>query len=263
MTIKLKDRIDSYQSNSSHRLLDRVPLVLIINGKSFSKVTSLLEKPYCSAFAESLYATAFRLSSEIDGCVFTYSFNDEIVCICKNDQTVDTMPWFNNDLQKICSVVSSLATLHFNNSILANDINLFGDAIFSVKAFNVPNITEVVNTLIFKQQQNFYVSVHNACIYEMLHKGYNTVQVKEMLNGLSIDDKISLLKETCDIEFNSYPSPFKRGVAFYKTPHLINESIKYKWKINIELPIFTNEQVFLTNIIKNGTDIVRDLKSNK
>jgi tRNA(His) 5'-end guanylyltransferase len=79
-----------------------------------------------------------------------------------------------------------------------------------------------------------------------------------MLNGLSIDEKIDLLKQEVDIDFNSYPLAFRRGVACYKVPRITNDgSTKNKWTINHELPIFTKDQSFLSNIFKNGADIFR------
>ena len=50
--IKLKDRINSYQEISDHKLMARVPLVITINGRAFSKGTELLDKPYCQKFSE-------------------------------------------------------------------------------------------------------------------------------------------------------------------------------------------------------------------
>ena len=112
---KLKDRIAVYENTADTKLLPRLPLIVTINGRSFSKITSLLEKPYCPKFAECMYATMQRLVQEIDGSVFAYSFSDEIIIVARNDQTLDTHPWYDNKVQKIVSAVSSVASAHFNN----------------------------------------------------------------------------------------------------------------------------------------------------
>lgn len=252
---KLKDRIESYYNSTDYHLLNRVPLVISVNGRNFSKVTSLIDKPYCEKFTDSMLSTAIKLCSEIEGTVFAYHYNDEIVIIARNDQHTETMPWHNNRIQKICSVVSSIATLHFNN--VSSSLNLLGDALFTTQIFVVPNVAEAINTFVYKQQQNFHIAVHSACIYELL-KTHDKNFIKDTLTGLSLDEKIDLLHQECGINFNKYPIIFRRGAAVYKVPKLSGDVMKNKWVINGELPIFTKDQSFLSNIFRNGSDIFRD-----
>jgi tRNA(His) 5'-end guanylyltransferase len=76
-----------------------------------------------------------------------------------------------------------------------------------------------------------------------------------MIAGLSVDEKINLLFEECNIVFNNYPKVFRRGAALYKAPNIVNGIIKNKWIINEDLPIFNKNQSFISNILKNGLDI--------
>lgn len=254
---KLKDRIAVYENTADTKLLPRLPLIITVNGRSFSKITSLLDKPYCSKLADCMYSTMLRLVNEIDGAVFAYCFNDEIIIVARNDQTLDTNPWYDNKVQKIVSAVSSVATLHFNNCAAATELNLIGDAIFIAKSFVVPNITEAINVMVSKQQQAFQSSMNFACFYEFLKK-YNKEEIKEMLSGTSLDEKIDLLNQECEIDFNEYPPEFRRGVACYRSPQLVSEGVlKHKWVLNPEIPIFTRDHSFLGNIFKGGHDIVR------
>jgi tRNA(His) 5'-end guanylyltransferase len=254
--LKLKDRIDSYQESSDYKLLARVPLIICINGRSFAKASALLEKPYDVKLAECMHSTMLRLCSEIEGTLFGYHFNDEIVIVTRNDQGPETSPWYDNKLQKICSITSSIATGHFDDCASSIKLQLTGDPIFYSQVFAVPNIMEATNTIVFKQQNNFLTSIQLACLYELLKK-YEKNTIKEMLSGLSMDEKIDLLKQECDVDFNDYPTSFRRGAACYKIPKIVNETIKNKWFINEELPIFTKDQSFLSNIFKNGADIFR------
>lgn len=252
MSTKLIDRINGYISTSNYKLLNKLPVIITVNGRSFSKTTSLLEKPYCSQFMEALCATASRLIQEIDGVVFAYCFSDEIVIIARNDQNNDTISWCDNIIQKIVSIVSAISTLYFNN--YASSINLnIGEAIFQTNAFMVPNITEAINTLIFKQQHNLQESVQQACFYEFLKKGMNKNEIKEMTNGVSREEKINLLQQECKVSFNNYPSAFRYGVACYKKPQIIEyegqEIIKNKWFLDVDLPLFTKNS-FLQDILK-------------
>jgi tRNA(His) guanylyltransferase len=174
----------------------------------------------------------------------------------RNDQTLETEPWYDNKIQKICSVTSSLATVHFHKCMATVDLNLIGDPIFTSQIFTVPNLVESINTIVYKQQHNFHTSIQCACFYELLKK-YDKNNIKEMLSGLSVDEKIDLLMQECKIDFNDYPHSFRRGAACYKVPKVINNIMKNKWMINPELPIFAKDQSFLSNIFKNGADIFR------
>lgn len=256
-SLKLKDRIDNYINLSDHKLLNRIPLIININGKSFHKVTSFLDKPFCPKFSDSMLSTTVKLCMNIEGAVFAYQHNDDITIVVRNDQTPDTSPWFDNKIQKICSITSSIATQHFN--MFANNVglNLIGDALFTSQIFCVPNIQEVINTIIYNQQHNFYVAIQLACFYELI-KTRDKQTIKEMLSNLTIDEKIDLLNQECDVDFYNYPTSFRRGIACYKAPKIIDGSIKNKWTVNSELPIFTQDQSFLINIFKNGADIFRN-----
>ena len=247
----------SYQDATDYKLLSRVPVIISINGRIFNKSTELLDKPYCPKFAECMVSTAIKLCSEIDGALFAFHHNDEIVIAARNDQSPETTPWYDNRLQKICSVTSALATRHFNKCADNMDLNMIGDPIFTSQVFVVPTIAEAINTMIYSQQYNFHTSIQFACVYALLRK-YDKNTIKEMLGGLSIDEKIELLNQECSIDFNEYPTPFRRGVACYKIPKINNEgTMKNKWIMNPDLPIFAKDQSFLSNIFKNGADIFR------
>lgn len=254
--LKLKDRIESYQDQTESKLLNKLPIITVVNGRAFATITSVLDKPYSEKFSECMLTTTLKLCSEIEGAFFGYYYNDEIVIVSRNDQSSDTSPWLDNKIQKIASLSSSIATLQFNTSLVELELNLMGDAHFYSKVFTVPNINEAINTIIYKQQQNFYTSIQCACFYELLKK-YDKGSIKEMIQGLSFDEKIELLSQECGIDFNQYSSIFRRGSACYKIPKVINENMKNKWFINNDLPIFTRDQSFLANIFKLGHDLFR------
>lgn len=257
MPNKLKDRIESYRNSADYKLVARLPIIIAVNGRGFSKFTSLLDKPYCQKLADGMCATMLKLCHEVDGTLFAYHHNDEIVMVVRNDQTLETEPWYDNRVQKICSITSAIATLRFRNYLDTVDVNYVGEPVFSSQIFIVPNIMEAINTIVFKQQQNFHTSIQFACFYELLKK-YDKNTIKEMLHGLSVDEKVDLLRQECEVDFNEYPNSFRRGSACYKVPKVVDEGMmKNKWIVNPELPIFTKDTSFLSNIFKNGADIFR------
>jgi tRNA(His) 5'-end guanylyltransferase len=256
MSGKLKDRIEAYQASADYKLLNRVPLIICVNGRAFAKATQLLDKPYCSQFAECIASTMLRLCATVEGALFAYQHHDEIVIVARNDQTNDAMPWYDNRLQKICSITSSIASVHFNDYVRTTKLNMVGEPLFISQVFVVPTIGEAVNTIICKQQQNFHTSIQSACLYELIKK-YDKNAIKEMLSGLSMDEKVDLLWQECQIDFNNYPLAFRRGMAAYRMPKVVGDDMKNEWRLNAEPPIFTKDQSFLTNIFKMGADIFR------
>lgn len=255
-----KSRLENYASKSDLHLLEKLPVITILNGRNFSKVSALLDKPYSSELAQCFYAALASLAEEIGGACLGYSFNDEIVICSRNDQSLETVPWCNNNIQKIASIAASIATLSFNNYAASLDLNLMGEPVFYASSFIVPNLTEAINVFVGKQQQAFSMAVQSACFYELLKK-YDRNDIKEMLAGATVDEKINLLLQECSIDFLKYPAAFRRGAVCYRSPKMVifegKETIKQKWALNTDLPIFTKEHSFLGSIFKGGSDIVR------
>jgi tRNA(His) guanylyltransferase len=261
--ITLKDRIAAYRDAYSQKIIRKIPVVININGRSFSKVTSMIQKPYSADFMNVMCATAIKVSHEIDGAIFTFGFGDDITVITRNDQSHETMPWFQNETQKVASAASSIATLEFNKAAAAVDLQLRGEPTFTANVFAVPNMQEAVNVIIAKQQLSIQSSLHFATYHELFQK-YGS-EAEEMLQGRTIDEKNEILTDECGIDFSSYPLPFRNGFACYRSPSLIptNEGkiVKNKWIIDTELPIFSKEQAFVATILNTGADIFRAKRS--
>ena len=248
-----KDRISSFEENSNHKLLNKLPVIISINGRSFSKLTSLIDKPFSNQFAECMYVALSKLVQEIDGTVFGYCSNDEITIVSRNDQHNETTPWYDNNIQKISSVVSSIATLQFNNSVSMTNLPISGDPVFITNAFAVPSVYEAANVVILRQQQAIFKSINFACLYELINK-YDKNTIKEMLVGMTFDDKVDLLMDECGVNYNDYPLSFRRGVACYRAPKTVQykeqEIVKAKWELNEEIPIFSKDEAFISGIFK-------------
>src|SRR5690606_15796817 len=104
-----------------------------------------------------------------------------------------------------------------------------------------------INTIIYYQQLNFTISIHFSCYYELIKK-YNKSQIKNMLVNLSQTERIELLKKECNVDFKDYSSSFRRGSACFKD-YSGDQNEKSNWIIVNDLPIFTQEQSFLKDIL--------------
>jgi tRNA(His) guanylyltransferase len=250
--MKLKDRVDQHIRACTQYMTAKLPVIITINGRGFTKLTTLLDKPYSATFAKALCATLSHLVKEIDGAVFGYSFDDELVIVSRNDQAPETQPWYNNDTQKLASVASSIATLHFNDIVRADDISIIEPTFYS-KVFAVPNIVEAANVLICKQQKAMQSSVYYACVAGLL-KSYSIDKINKMLEDVSTEDRIELLSSECGIDYNDYPSIFRRGAAWYRKPKMIEydgvKTTKMAWEFDHELPIFSKDTGFLIDILE-------------
>src|SRR5690606_5986239 len=113
-----------------------------------------IDKPYCATMLGLMAATMYDTIVQMDGAVFGYQQSDEITFVLKNNQSLNTDPWYGNRVQKLASITSSLVTLNFNKCLgkLEDPPNLIGNALFDARVFSVPDDSEVVNNLIFRQQ---------------------------------------------------------------------------------------------------------------
>jgi tRNA(His) 5'-end guanylyltransferase len=256
----LRERISDYEEIADTKLLKKLPIIIVCNGRSFRKLTAPLQKPFSTHFLEMMCAIMLKLCQEIDGSVIGYTFNDEIIIVSRNDNSIDTEAWYDNRIQKIVSVVSSIATLECLRLSKSKEINFFGDPIFITKTFAVPNITEAINTLILKQQQAFNIAVYNTCFYE-LGKRYSSDVVNQTLADKSTQSKLEILSDECNIDFNMIGLPFIRGVAAYRAPKIIHtdggDKIRNKLILDTDLPLFAKDQNFLSNILNFGKGIVK------
>lgn len=249
----LKDRVFAYEDISDIKLTRKLPVIITLNGRGFRKTTSLVDKPFSKEFNTVMGQTLIKLASEIEGAIFLYSFNDEINIVCRNDQNLETEAWYDNNVQKIVSASASLASISLYEACIKADVKLLGSPVFLAKTFIVPSITEVINYLIAKQHQASQTAISMACFYELLKK-YSAEKVVKIVKHLSIEEKYDILLKECDVDLQSYPLAFWRGIACYRTPKLITtaygEEFKNKLTIDDELPFFNKEQIFLANLLK-------------
>ena len=63
--------------------------------------------------------TALALVKESTGCVLGYMQSDEISLILRNDQSLESEPFLDNRVQKIVSILASMATGWFNKFLLS------------------------------------------------------------------------------------------------------------------------------------------------
>lgn len=257
----LAERQKRYEKAYDQTIMRRIPVIIRVNGRSFSRITRYLDRPYCPVFMDIMANTMLAVIKKLDGTVFGYQQNDEITFIVRNDQSFDTEPFFGNRIQKITSIAAATTTLEFNKLLLQSNLNLQDDALFDCKAFGIPNITEAVNNLIWRQQDCTRSAITDAALVEIGAK-YGKRTAFKMLHGKNVSERIEMLMDKCNIEFDSYyPSSYRNGIACYKAPKIIETSdgqmARQKWILDYDVQGFTQIKNVILNIINTGTDIFR------
>lgn len=273
----LGNRMKQYEAVPKNNLMRKVPVIIRLDGKAFHTFTRNFAKPFDSVLINAMQQTMKYLCENIQGCVFGYTQSDEITLILIDYPNIDTEAWFDYEVQKMVSVVSSMATLAFNRFFvkaveswqnkriiqLRYDVKeieyktvldkaIEEGAMFDARVFNLP-CNEVVNCLIWRQNDASRNSVQMAGRAVFSHNE---------LQGLSneqIQDKLMIEK---GINWNDYPVTCKRGSACYKVqtavtmnnpnPNSNKEPITVMrniWIIDENIPIFTKDPNFITRWI--------------
>lgn len=260
----LGSRQKDYEAAYDSTIIRRAPVVVRVDGRSFTRVCRKLQKPYEPLLLEAMAQTMFYVVCEMAGATFAYQQSDEITFVLRNDQSLDSEPWYGNRVQKIASVTAGLATLAFNKAIqnLDKKIDLVGDALFDARVFALPTLSEAVNNLIWRQQDCTRNAISGTA-QALLGKKFGKKSALKMLHGQSVKGKLELLRTECGIEFDEeFPSSYRLGVGAYKVPIIVptkdGDSTRKKWTIDWDLPNFVSDRDFVYNVIFSGSDVYRE-----
>ena len=246
-------------------LVRRTPVAIRIDGKAFHTFTRGFKKPFDEVLIKSMQETAKYLCENIQGCVLAYTQSDEITLILIDYQTLTSDAWFNYQVQKMCSISASMATMAFNRYFKEIAENYVGDrawenevegpvdkeeskycntlmnaikkgAMFDARVFNIPR-EEVTNLIYWRQldaTRNSIQMVGQACFSQ-----------KE-LHGQSCNAIQDMLLTQKGINWNDYPTYMKRGSCVVENWDATNDElgtphVRKKWTIDLNIPIFKEE----------------------
>lgn len=217
----LGDRMKRYEKVHNIQLMQRTPIIIRLDGKAFHTYTKGFTKPFDEDLALVREATLEYLCENIQGCIFGYSQSDEISLVLKNYETFQTQGWFDNKLQKIVSVAASMCTAEFNRLAKENNTEKFkGLALFDARAFSLPR-DEVVNYLIWRQQDWERNSIQMCAQSKMQHSDLQNKSCKEL---------VTILEKDYDLIWGNLPSKQKRGEFWTKRQGLFNNTPLFKFK---------------------------------
>jgi len=175
MMDSLGDRMKTYEKAYNIKLPIRMPVILRLDGKAFHTLLKKAEKPFDETVTIVMNKVCEKLIKEIQGATFCYTQSDEINIFINNYQSLVFDPWFDNKIQKICSITASIASVEFSK--------LYGkDAVFDCRALVLPK-EDVVNYFIWRQKDWVRNSVQMLGRSLFSHKnlhGKNCDSIKKM-----------------------------------------------------------------------------------
>lgn len=254
-----------YEHVPRFRLTRRTPVAIRLDGKAFHTFTRGFERPFDERFGKAMRETMKYLCENIQGCVLGYTQSDEITLILIDYQTLTTEAWFNYEIQKMCSVSASMATMAFNKffedefvewnlkafpidhlgyntgKISVADIelkeayikSLNKGAMFDSRCFNIPK-EEVANLIYWRQLDATRNSIQMVGQANFSHKE---------LQNKTCNDIQDMLMTQRNINWNDFPTHLKRGSCCIKNHDFDEYGNDWGkgWRIDMEIPIFKGE----------------------
>lgn len=256
-----------YEQVPKTRLVRRTPVAIRIDGKAFHTFTRGFEKPFDEVLGRAMRETMKYLCENIQGCVLGYTQSDEITLILIDYKKLTSSAWFDYEVQKMCSIAASMATMAFNR-VFKEEVNAwFGEqtvpisesiaqryslymekidkgAMFDARVFNIPK-EEVANLIYWRQLDATRNSIQmvgqaNFSHSELQNKSCNQIQ--------------EMLFQERDINWNDFPTRLKRGSCCVKSDVSVTFATEHEdgsvttgaverphWEIDLEIPIFKEE----------------------
>lgn len=258
-TSDMAKRMKEYEKNSRTSLMKRTPVIIRVDGKRFSKYTNTFVKPFDAVMVKAMQETMKYLCKNIQGCVLGYTQSDEISLVLVDYYDINVSPFYDNEVQKMCSIVASMTTLAFNrffaegvnelyydmccaslgdepdedkveeyNAALKRYKNKTWNAMFDCRVFNIPK-DEVTNYLFWRQTDASRNSVQAVAHVHFTQKELENVTVSQMQD---------ILFTKKGINWNDYATELKRGSCCIKRKGKKNRK---NWEIDREIPIFKGD----------------------
>lgn len=258
----LANRMKTYENVTRIYLTLGCPKIVRLDMRAGHTFCRGLDVPFDKVFSECMIETAIKLCEQIPGVVMAYTQSDEISLVI-NDTTKngDISCFFEGNVEKIVSVSASIATLAFNKHYyeLVQAMPLeeakkyqrnIWKAQFDSRTYCLPNVTEVHNYILWRQQD----ATRNS-IQMVAHANFSDSEIKNK-NSSELQELLMIKK---GINWNNFPSKFKRGCVVLKEQYTKDvtlpdgtkiTNIKRKRWVTTEIPILTKDLTFIPNAFK-------------
>ena len=286
-TSDLAKRMKDYESISKTRLMKRCPVLCRIDGKAHHSFTRGFQRPFDELYMKTMQETTKYLCENLQGVVVGYTQSDEITLVFVDYEKLDTSPYFDYEVQKLCSIIASMTTMIFNKLFAKYAENfiqtckadyetrgLCGEgtveyelcrtyqkamekgAMFDARVFNLPK-EEVTNCLYWRQLDATRNSI------QMVGQAYFSQKELHCKTCNDIQDMLVLQK---NINWNNFPTYQKRGTCVIKKECEEYEQMdvskkdesnpekkRAHWVIDTEIPLFKGDgRQYIENLVMVG-----------
>jgi tRNA(His) 5'-end guanylyltransferase len=257
----LGDRMKEYESRNQYFLQKRTPVCIRVDMRAGHTFTKGFIRPFDEVFGNAMIRTMEYCAKNIGNCVFAYCQSDEITFILIDYEKLETDAWFDYSTDKLCSIAASMATMAFNkffeesveewcmeNFFLGNEPNYKQwlepyhiaknkGAMFDARCFNIPK-EEVCNLIYWRQLDATRNSIQMVGQANFSHAE---------LQNKSCNDIQDMLHEQKGVNWNDYPTRWKRGVACYRVKDFDEWG---GWEVDYEMPILKGDnRSYVENMI--------------
>lgn len=192
------DRMKSYEAVETQRRFDpQLPIYARIDGRSFSRFTRGMARPFDSAMTAAMIETTKYL---VDGthALMGYTQSDEISLIWKA-ATPESDVFFSGKVMKMASVLASMAAAKFARVCPSGYEERLPH--FDARVFQLPSETEGANAFLWRA-----MDARKNAISMVAQASFSP----KALHGKRQGDMLAMLAEK-GIDFESFAPQFKHG----------------------------------------------------
>ncbi len=198
MSIRMKE----YEFRETERnFLPYIPIYARLDGRNFSSLTKGMARPFDKDFSQIMHDTAMVMVQKTNARI-VYVQSDEISLVWMTDEPGEEL-FFGGKVQKLCSILASMATSAFIVSMLKSPHTSRVDRMphFDARVLQLPNKTEAANAFLWREKDATKNAISMAAQAHFSHRA---------LMGKSGRDKIEMLAQK-GISFDDYDDVFRRG----------------------------------------------------
>ena len=247
----LGDRMKLYESATEGFLTPRTPIILRVDGKAFHTYTKGLKRPWDLVLNSVMDMTAIELCNHVQGAQIAYVQSDEISILVHGYKTHTSQAYFDGRIQKIVSVVASIAAATFTSESwriwdegdsVPNKASRIRPAYFDCRAFVMPE-SEVCNYFLWRQQDATRNSVQSLARALYSHKECNNK------NGSQLQDMCMAKGHN----WNALPTQYKRGRCIVRQTYEVESSggasQRTRWAVDEEIPVFSQDREYINKLL--------------
>lgn len=250
-SISLGDRMKRYEQTSQMILPYRLPLIVRVDGKAFSKYTKKLNKPFDRNFISVMEDVAVELCREIQGAQFAFVQSDEVSVLVHGYKTFNSQAYFDNKLQKIVSVAAAVAAATFTanswrmwakTAIHETDRSPSLDDVvpgyFDARAFVLPE-SDVNNYFVWRQRDALRNSVQMFASHHFSHKELHKKSTSEMID----------MCKAKGADWHALPTTQKQGRCVHKHHEVVDGVSRSHFRVDTDIPRFNDVTLYIERFL--------------